>query len=294
MSTKQKNAHRVPVTGSSFLSTVSICAVLFLIGLVAMIGLVGRGLGNYIRESLSYTVLLDPESPDQEILSMRDRISQRPYTKEVTYFSKEEAMKELSEELGENPEDFLGWNPLSPTLEVHVLSEYAASPDSVQMIAKELEAFPITQTVSYRKDLVDELNRNLNSIAIIMGGLALLLLVISVVLINNTIRLRVYAKRFIIYTMRLVGATGSFIRRPFIASSIRAGIIAAIVAIGLMIWCRYYLLLKYPILGGVLSVRHMVIAGGIVLVAGILISWIASAASVSRYLKMDEDRLYRA
>lgn len=294
MSTKQKKAHRVPVTGSSFLSTVSICAVLFLIGLVAMIGLVGRGLGNYIRESLSYTVLLDPESPDQEILSMRDRISQRPYTKEVTYYSKEEAMKELSEELGENPEDFLGWNPLSPTLEVHVLSEYAASPDSVQMIAQELEAFPITQTVSYRKDLVDELNRNLNSIAIIMGGLALLLLVISVVLINNTIRLRVYAKRFIIYTMRLVGATGSFIRRPFIASSIRAGIIAAIVAIGLMIWCRYYLLLKYPILGGVLSVRHMVIAGGIVLVAGILISWIASAASVSRYLKMDEDRLYRA
>lgn len=294
MSTKQKKARRVPVTGSSFLSTVSICAVLFLIGLVAMIGLVGQGLGNYIRESLSYTVLLDPESPDQDIASMKERIASKRYTKEVTYFSKEEAMKELSEELGENPEDFLGWNPLSPTLEVHVLSEYAASPDSVQMIAQELESFPITQTVSYRKDLVDELNRNLSNIAIIMGALALLLLVISVVLINNTIRLRVYAKRFIIYTMRLVGATGSFIRRPFITSSIRSGIIAAIVAIGLMIWCRYYLLLKYPILGGVLTLRHMAIAGAVVLVAGILISWIASSASVSRYLKMDEDRLYRA
>ena len=294
MSTKPKKSHRVPVTGSTFLSTVSICAVLFLIGLVAMIGLVGRGLGDYIRESLSYTVLLDPESTDADIVSMRNKISSRPYAKEVSYYSKEEAMQELAEELGESPEDVLGWNPLSPTLEVHVLSEYAASPDSIELVAKELQSFPIAQTVSYRKDLVDELNRNLSTIALIMGALALLLLVISVVLINNTIRLRVYAKRFIIYTMRLVGATGSFIRRPFIASGIRSGVVAAVVAIGLMVWCRYYLLTKYPILSGVLSTQNMVIAGAVVLVSGILISWIASAAAVSRYLKMDEDRLYRA
>lgn len=294
MTAKHKQGQHVPVSGSVVLSTVSICAVLFLIGIVAMIGLVGRGLGDYIRESLSYTVLLDPESSDADIVSMRKSIEAQPYAKEVTFFSKEEAMAELTEELGESPEEFLGWNPLSPTLEVHVLSEYAASPDSVEMVAAELEQYPITQSVSYRRDLADELNRNLNSIALIMIALAVLLLIISVVLINNTIRLRVYAKRFIIYTMRLVGATGPFIRRPFIRSGIWSGVVAAAIAIGLMFWSRAYLLSNYPILTTQLSLYNMAIAGAIVLVAGVLISWLASAAAVTRYLKMNEDRLYRA
>lgn len=268
--------------------------VLFLVGIVTMIGLVGNGLKDYVRESFSFTVILTPESSDSELAAMQDRIEHKRFVKEVTYFSKEEAMAALTKELGENPEDFLGWNPLSPTFEVQVKSDYVVHQDSIAMIERELSAFALTQSVSYRKDLVRELNDNIRTITIVTIIVAALLLMISVVLINNTIRLLIYSKRFTIYTMRLVGATAGFIRRPFIRSSVWSGILAALIAIALLAWGWYHLLRIYPVMNAVLTPLNAVIVAAVVLLIGIVLSWMAASGAVTRYLRMNADKLYRA
>lgn len=268
--------------------------VLFLVGIVTMIGLIGNGLKDYVRESFSFTVILSPESTDAELAKMQDDIEHKRFVKEVTFFSKEQAMLELKDELGENPEEFLGWNPLSPTFEVQVKSDYVIQPDSVNMIEKELVAYPLAQSVSYRKDIVKELNDNIRTITIVMIIVAALLLMISIVLINNTIRLLIYSKRFTIYTMRLVGATPAFIRRPFIRSSISSGIFAAILAILLLGWGWSRLINVYPLMHTVLTPTNGAIVAVVVLLIGILISWFAASGAVTRYLRMNADKLYRA
>ena len=268
--------------------------VLFLVGIVAMIGLIGNGLKDYVRESFNFTVILTPEASTDELAKMQDDIEHKRFTKDVVFFSKEQAMQDLQKELGENPEDFLGWNPLSPTFDVQVKSEYVVHPDSITMVEKELAAYPLTQSVSYRKDLVKELNDNIRTITIVMIVVAALLLMISIVLINNTIRLLIYSKRFTIYTMRLVGATSNFIRRPFISTSVWSGVIAALIAIALLTWGAFHLISIYPLMRTVLTPTNGAIVAGIVLVIGIVLSWMASSSAVTRYLRMNADKLYRA
>lgn len=279
---------------SRIISIISIAMVLFLVGVVAIIGLIGTGLKDYVRESFNFTVLITPEASNNEIALMKKDIEKHPFVKEVEYYSKEEAIKQLTEELGESPESFLGWNPLSPTLEVYVKSKYVSEKDSIAKIERLLGNYPITQSVSFRKDLIEALNKNIRTVTIVMIVLTVILLLISVVLINNTVRLLIYSKRFLIYTMRLVGATAGFIRRPFVWSNIWAGVAAAVLAIALLAWGRWYVLDVFPPMREVLTIRNSLIVSGIVLVLGVLISWIASALAVSRYLRMDADKLYRA
>lgn len=294
MSKDNRRKHTPRFLHSKVISIISISMVLFLVGIVTMIGLVGNGLKNYVRESFSFTVILSPESSDQELTQMEDQLEQMRFVKSVSYFSKEQAMEELQKELGENPEDFLGWNPLSPTFEVQVKSDYVVEPDSIAMIEKELNAFSLTQSVSYRKDIVKELNDNIRTITIVMIVVAALLLMISIVLINNTIRLLIYSKRFTIYTMRLVGATAGFIRRPFIRSSVLSGIVAAVIAIGLLAWAWYHMISVYPLMRTVLTPTNGAIVAAVVLLIGVILSWIAASAAVTRYLRMNSDKLYRA
>ena len=279
---------------SRIISIISIAMVLFLVGGVAFIGLMGQGLKDYVRESFNFTVLVTPEASNNEIARMKESIESHAFVKSVDYYSKEEAMKQLTEELGENPEEFLGWNPLSPSLEVFVKSEYISERDSIAKIEQMLSGYPITQSVSFRKDLMESLNDNIRTITAVMMVLTILLLLISIVLINNTVRLLIYSKRFLIYTMRLVGATGSFIRRPFVWNNIRTGLWGALLAIALLVWGRWYVIGVFPPLKEVLTIGNTLIVSGIVLTLGILISWLASSAAVSRYLAMDADKLYRA
>lgn len=279
---------------SRIISIISIAMVLFLMGVVTMIALVGSGLKDYVRESVSFTILLSPDALDSDIQRMRRDLEQQPFVKEVLYFSKEEALEELQESLGENPEDFLGWNPLSATFEVQPYAEYVSNRDSIALVEKALNEYQLTDSLSFKNDLVEELNKNIQTVTLVMGVLALLLLLISIVLINNTIRLLIYARRFTIYTMRLVGATNRFIRSPFIWYNIWSGIIAALVAIAGLAWGWYHLVTSYPLMRTVLTELNALIVAGVVLGLGILISWLASRGAVGRYLRMDVNALYRA
>lgn len=279
---------------SRVISIISISMVLFLLGVVAMMGLVGGGLRDYVREHVSFTILLSPEATSEEIATMERELKGERFVKEVSYYSKEQALEELKGELGEDPEDFLGWNPLSPAFEVQLHADYLSHRDSISMVEKKLGGYLLTQSLSYKHDLVEELNKNIQTITLVMSVVAGLLLLISIVLINNTIRLLIYSRRFSIYTMKLVGAKSGFIRGPFIRYNVWSGIVAAFLAMGLLAWGWYYLISHYPLMGEVLSRTNMLIVGGVVLIAGILISWLSASLAVSKYLRMDMNKLYRA
>lgn len=294
MSKKERKKGTPSFFHSRVISIISISMVLFLLGVVAMIGLVGSGLKDYVRESVNFTILLSPEAEESEIAVMERELKSEPFVKEVTYISKEQAMAELQKELGENPEDFLGWNPLSPTFEVQLKADYVSERDSIAKVEKKLGGYLLTQSLSYKNDLVDELNKNIQTITLVMTVVAGLLLLISIVLINNTIRLLIYSKRFSIYTMKLVGAKSSFIRRPFIRYNVWSGIIAAIIAIGFLAWTWYYLVTTYPLMRTVLTDTNSIIVAVIVIVAGILISWFSASSAVTKYLRMNMNKLYRA
>ena len=162
------------------------------------------------------------------------------------------------------------------------------------MVERKLEGYRLTQSLGYRQDLVDRLNENIRGVTLVVALLSALLLLISMVLINNTIRLLIYSRRFLIYTMKLVGATSGFIRRPFVWYNIWSGVMAAVVAGGFLAWGWYYLLSRYPLLGTILTVENGLIVLGVVLVLGVVISWISATLAVSRYLRMDVNKLYRA
>lgn len=268
--------------------------VLFLLGIVTMLGLVGNGLKTYVRESVNFTVVLSPEAQPEEITIMEAQLKQEPFVKGIKSFSKEEALVELTKELGESPEEFLGWNPLSPTFEITLKEEYVSERDSIVKVEQALKGYLLTQSLSYKQDLVEQINDNIQTMTIVMIVLAVLLLLISTVLINNTIRLLIYSKRFLIYTMKLVGATPSFIRRPFVRNNIWSGIMAAIVACGFLGWLWYHLVTNYPLMQTVLTLQNGLIVIGVVFILGILISWLSAASSVTKYLKMNVNKLYRA
>lgn len=294
MSEKKRKKGSPNFIHSRIISIISISMVLFLLGVVTMTGLVGNGLKDYVRESVNFTILLSPDAELSEISLMERQLRSEPFVKDVTYFSKEQAMAELQEELGDNPEDFLGWNPLSPTFEVQLHADYVSNRDSISIVEKKLGGYLLTESLSYKNDLVDELNKNIKTVTLVMIVVAALLLLISIVLINNTIRLLIYSKRFSIYTMKLVGATSNFVRRPFIRYNVWSGIIAAFIAIGFLGWAWYYMVTNYPLMRSVLTDTNSVIVAVVVLIAGILISWFSAATAVTKYLHMDVNKLYRA
>ncbi len=292
MRDKEKR-HTPSFLHSRLTSIMSVSMVLFLLGVVSMMGLIGKELRDFVRESMSFTVILSPEAGESEVSDMRKRIERQPFVKEIVYHSKEEALEEVSRELGENPETFLGWNPLSPSFEVKVKSEYTSVADSVAMVEAALKKLPSVRGVSYKRDLLDSLNKNIKVISAVVIFIAVLLLLISFALINNTIRLLIYSRRFSIYTMRLVGATPAFIRRPFIAQNILGGLIAALIALAVLAWGWYYVSEHYPLMAAVLTHENALIVAGIVILLGILISLVSAVMAVNKYMRMDINKLYR-
>lgn len=294
MSNTNKQTKRAPsFFHSRSISIISVAMVLFLMGVVTMLWLVADGLKSYVRESVNFTVLLSPDADPAEIQQMQAQLLAEPFVKELQYFSKEEAMEELKEELGESPENFLGWNPLSPSFEIYLEADYVANEDSIAVVERVLNEYPMTQSLSFRYDLISHLNDNIQTLTIIMLALAVVLLLMSVVLINNTIRLLIYSRRFSIYTMRLVGATAGFIRRPFVRYNVKSGIIAAIIALAFLAWGWVHVTTTYPLMSTVLTTKNAIIVGAVVITLGIVISWFSASKAVSKYLRMDVNKLYR-
>jgi cell division transport system permease protein len=197
----------------------------------------------------------------------------------------------MQRELGENPETFLGFNPFNASIEVKLKSEYT-HPDSLPAIEKRISKVAQVSDVLYRKDMMQMVNNNIRRIGLILLSLLVVLIVISSVLINNTVRLLIYSKRFIIYSMRLVGATSGFIRRPFLKYNIISGFIAGVIAILLLMGALYYVKKGFSDFGNILSPNTMLLIYSIILVAGILLSTIAAYFAVNRYLRINRGKLY--
>ena len=221
---------------------ISTAMVLVLLGLVVLSVQTSRNLSQWVKENLTVTVMLsDDVSVNGAKMLCRD-LYHRPYSRNIDYISKDQALKEQSEAMGSDPSEFLGVNPFPATLELQLKSDYA-NRDSLKWIAKELQKNPKVTDVAYQVDLMDSVNRNLTKVNLLLLALAVLLTFVSFSLINNTVRLSVYSRRFLIHTMKLVGASWAFIRKPFMRQALLVGVVAAIVAIvalGGLVYGLYY------------------------------------------------------
>jgi cell division transport system permease protein len=228
---------------------------------------------------------------DAGIIRLQKILDATEYVKSTEYITKEEAAKEFEKELGEEFTQFLGYNPLLPTIEVRFKAEYANN-DSLTIIKQKILANPNVKEVFYQESLVDVVNKNVRKISAIVLGFSLLLLIIAIALINNTIRLSVYSKRFIIRSMQLVGATHRFISKPFIMLGIIHGIIGAILAIALLIGVIYLSQRELPELIELQDIDLFLSLFGMVILSGILISWLSNYFAVRKYIRIKTDYLY--
>ena len=271
---------------------ISTAMVLVLLGLVVFSVQTSRNLSQWVKENLTVTVMLsDDVSVNGAKMLCRD-LYHRPYSRNIDYISKEQALKEQTEAMGSDPSEFLGVNPFPATLELQLKSDYA-NRDSLKWIAKELQNNPKITDVAYQVDLMDSVNRNLTKLNLLLLGLAVLLTFVSFSLINNTVRLSVYSRRFLIHTMKLVGASWGFIRRPFMNQALLIGVIAAIMAIAVLGGLFYGLYYYEPNIVAVISWRELAITAGAVLLFGIIITAACSYISVNRFLRMSAGELYK-
>lgn len=296
-----KNEHAIsPITfiNSKITVSVSISLVLFLLGLVFLLVVFANKLSVYMKESLSFDIVLSDDTEAGQANSLLMQLEKAPFVKNAQYISKDDAVKQY---IGEDPSTFLGFNPLPSIIIVNLNSRYAEA-DSLPTIEKAIRNFSTNvSSIEYRNDLLQLVNTNLKKLGIIFFILAIVLFIISLALINNTIRLTVYSKRFLIHTMKLVGATAGFIRRPFIQSNILIGIVAAILANSLLFWFLYYLANKLDdasVGGGITQISDIISLGtlymvfGIVMILGIVISTITTFFAVNRYVRMESDDMY--
>ena len=271
---------------------ISTAMVLVLLGLVVFSVQTSCNLSQWVKENLTVTVMLsDDVSVNGAKMLCRD-LYHRPYSRNIDYISKEQALKEQTEAMGSDPSEFLGVNPFPATLELQLKSDYA-NRDSLKWIAKELQKNPKITDVAYQVDLMDSVNRNLTKLNLLLLGLAVLLTFVSFSLINNTVRLSVYSRRFLIHTMKLVGASWGFIRRPFMNQALLIGVIAAIMAIAVLGGLFYGLYYYEPNIVAVISWRELAITAGAVLLFGIIITAACSYISVNRFLRMSAGELYK-
>ena len=271
---------------------ISTSMVLVLLGLVVFSVLTSRNLSQWVKENLTVTVMLNDEvSVNEAKLLCRD-LYHRPYSRNIDYISREQALKEQTQAMGSDPSEFLGMNPFSATLELQLKSDYA-NHDSLKWISSELKKNPKISDVAYQVDLMDRVNRNLTKINILLLIIAALLTFISFSLINNTVRLSVYSRRFLIHTMKLVGASWGFIRRPFMRRGLAVGIVAAIIAIGVLGGCVYGLYYYEPNMINIITWVELAITAGAVLLFGIIITTVSSYISVNKFLRMSAGELYK-
>ena len=271
---------------------ISTTMVLVLLGLIVLSVQTSRNLSSWVKENLTVTVMLDDDASVNDAKRLCRELYHRPYSKNIDYVSKEQALKEQTEAMGSDPSEFLGANPFVATLELQMKSEYA-NHDSLVWIAKEIRKHQFVTDVAYQEDLMDRVNQNLNRINIVLLVLAVLLTFVSFSLINNTVRLSVYSRRFLIHTMKLVGASWGFIRRPFIRQGLLVGILAGLLAIVVLGGCVYGLYTYQPNIVTVITWRELAVTGVSVLLFGILITVICSWISVGRFLRMTAGEMYR-
>lgn len=295
--------HKRTISSMTFINSkvtviVSISLVLFLLGLILLLTVFANKLSIYMKESLSFDIVLSDDTEAPQLYSLLMQLENAPFVKTAKYISKDEAAKQY---IGEDPSVFLGFNPLPSIIVVNLNARYAEA-DSLPAIEKKIKNFSTNiNTIEYRNDLLHLVNKNLKKLGLIFFILAVVLFVISLALINNTIRLTVYSKRFLIHTMKLVGATPGFICWPFVRTNIFMGMVAAILANGLLVCFLYYVVTKLgdaSVGGGIIRISEIInldslyIVFGVVTVLGIIITAVTTFFAVNRYIGMESDDLY--
>ena len=272
-------------------SSISTTLVLLLLGLVVFFVLGAHNLSVYVKENINFSILISDDMKESDILKLQKKLDKEPFVKATEYISKKQALREQTEAMGTDPQEFLGYNPFTASIEVKLHSDYANS-DSIAKIEKKIKKNTNIQEVLYQKDLIDAVNDNIRNISLMLLGLAVILTFISFALINNTIRLTIYSKRFLIHTMKLVGASWSFIRRPFLRRNFWIGVLSAVIADAVLWGAAYWLVSYEPELVKVITPEVMVLVSGAVLVFGVLITWLCALRSINKYLRMKASTLY--
>jgi cell division transport system permease protein len=282
---------KAKLKGSYLTLVISVSLVLFLLGILGLVIINAKELSDYFRESLSFAVMLDDDAREADIRMLQKDLDAKPYVKSTVYVSKDEAAAKMKEDLGEDFISFLGDNPLPPSIDVFLYAGYT-SPDSVTKIEKYVTEYPFVKEVYYEESLLFLINENVRKISIFLLVISAFLFLIAVTIISNTIRLAIYSKRFLIRTMQLVGATRSFIRKPFLIRSIYHGLLAALIAMTLLMGLLYLIEKEFYMMFSFESTKLLAILCVILIIFGILINLVSTYLSVNRYLVISEDKLY--
>ena len=293
MKMSEKSSSKRRVAGSYFLSLMSITLVLFLLGVFALLMMHAQKLSNHLKENIGFEVVMNSNVKEDKILQLQKELDAMPAVKSTEYITKEEAIRRLSEDLGE---DFLQWlgneeNPLLPSIDVRFNADWANN-DSLTVIQSQLLKNKDVKEIYYQKSLVDLINQNVNRIGIALMVSSLILLIIAITLIRNTIRLSIYSKRFLVRSMQLVGATPAYIRRPFIRSGILQGFFGALLADAFLALLLYGLTKRLPELSFVQDYTIIICIFVGIIILGILLGGLSTRLALRKYLHADVDRLY--
>lgn len=271
---------------------ISTTMVLILLGLVVLSVLTTRNVSDYVRENLIVTVMLGDDVTAKNAVALGKSLQQQPYAKHVTYISKEQALKEQSEAMGSDPSEFLGVNPFVATLELNVHADYANA-DSLRRIARALKKNKEITEVAYQENMMEQVNYNLQRMSMVLLSLAVLLIIVSYSLISNSVRLDIYSRRFSIHTMKLVGASWGFIRRPFLRRAVTVGLSASLLACLALGGAAYGLYRYQPGIEQVVNIPEMAITAGAVFASGLIITLFCTLLSVNKFLRMTAGELYK-
>ncbi len=272
-------------------TTISTTLVLVLLGIVVLFVLTAKNLSDAVKENINISVLISDDMNETQISDMQASFKSDPYVSEIEYISKEQAIEEQIEELGTDPSEFLGFNPFTASFEINLKAEYANN-DSINKIVSKLKGDPNIVDVIYQQDLLNIVDSNIRKITIILLIIAALFTYISFALINNTVQLTIFSRRFIINTMKLVGASWAFIRKPFVTRGFTLGIISAILADALIVSGVFWLQTFEPTVSSVIGFQELIIVSVAVFLFGILITFICTYFSLQKYLKMTTNELY--
>ncbi len=288
MAYKSNEISKTRLTGSYLSVTISITLVIYMLGLVSLLIINAGRLSDYARENIGISIFLSSDDKEMDIIRLQKELDASEFVIETIFISKEEAARMLKEELGENFDEYLGYNPLPSSIDIKLSAKYANS-DSIMNIEKQLKKNPLVKEIYYQKSLINLVNDNVKNISIVLFIFSVLFLFISVALINNTIRLAFYSKRFIINTMQLVGATPAFIQKPFLLKSSFFGCLGSLIAIFLLIISVYFIQATFE---GIIIISDKTIVFSIMFLLGIGISVLSTYFSVNKYLFMKTNQLY--
>jgi cell division transport system permease protein len=272
-------------------SVVSISLVLLLVGVASMLLVNAKSVSDYFKENMQVSVMMKQNVSDEKALEFKERLEDERYIKSASFISKEQGQRELAAQLGEDFLDVFETSPIPVSIDVTLTADYVSA-DSLEMVRAEISESNLVDEVVYQRSLVDALNANLGKISFILGIFIALLLFISFVLINNTVRLNVFARRFTIHTMKLVGATRSFIRAPFLVQSAFQGLFAAFIAIIILVGLMFLMRSGFAQLFEIFRLDLLLIVIGVVIASGLIICLLSTYFVVNRLISLRKDELY--